>query len=230
MKVVVAAFNQEKALVGAFSMISNLRMDLFEALSSSEEAAGRGGLLCSCPPPGCCPQMKLPGRELLVRLGKLYLFWIIVLFPPRQARILSLRLESVYFIWLLKGKHDIMVYCIIQWRSRSWIMCAGEHEFVFSVKLFCWLFLWNVDDIKFHFPGYYESLFCGFEEQKIASSSINLKAKGKRCKIYLYEWVANMIWYKYSLAGLQPAARSQHLPRYPTSNWLWLLQEARLLT
>ena len=29
---VVAAFNQEKALVGAFSVILNLRMDLFEAL------------------------------------------------------------------------------------------------------------------------------------------------------------------------------------------------------
>ena len=28
-KVVVAAFNQEKALVGAFSLITNLRMDLF---------------------------------------------------------------------------------------------------------------------------------------------------------------------------------------------------------
>ena len=31
MKAVVAAFNQEKALVGAFSVITNLRMDLFEA-------------------------------------------------------------------------------------------------------------------------------------------------------------------------------------------------------
>ena len=32
MKAVVAAFNQEKALVGAFSVIPNLRMELFEAL------------------------------------------------------------------------------------------------------------------------------------------------------------------------------------------------------
>ena len=32
MKAVVAAFNQEKALVGAFSVITNLRMKLFEAL------------------------------------------------------------------------------------------------------------------------------------------------------------------------------------------------------
>ena len=32
MKAVVAAFNQEKALVGAFSVITNLRMELFEPL------------------------------------------------------------------------------------------------------------------------------------------------------------------------------------------------------
>ena len=32
MKAVVAAFNQEKALVGAFSVITNLQMQLFEAL------------------------------------------------------------------------------------------------------------------------------------------------------------------------------------------------------
>ena len=32
MKAVVAAFNQEKALIGAFSVITNLRMKLFEAL------------------------------------------------------------------------------------------------------------------------------------------------------------------------------------------------------
>ena len=30
MKAVVAAFNQEKALVGAFSVITNLRMELFK--------------------------------------------------------------------------------------------------------------------------------------------------------------------------------------------------------
>ena len=35
MKAVVAAFNQEKALVGAFSVITNLRMDLFEALKNN---------------------------------------------------------------------------------------------------------------------------------------------------------------------------------------------------
>ena len=35
MKAVVAAFNQEKALVGAFSVIMNLWIKLFEALVSS---------------------------------------------------------------------------------------------------------------------------------------------------------------------------------------------------
>ena len=34
-KAVVAAFNQEKALVGAFSVITNLRMELFEAIVCS---------------------------------------------------------------------------------------------------------------------------------------------------------------------------------------------------
>ena len=36
MKAVVAAFNQEKALVGAFSVVTNLRMELFEALLSTD--------------------------------------------------------------------------------------------------------------------------------------------------------------------------------------------------
>ena len=36
MKAVVAAFNQEKALVGAFSVITNLRMELFEALITTQ--------------------------------------------------------------------------------------------------------------------------------------------------------------------------------------------------
>ena len=36
MKAVVAAFNQEKALVGAFSVITNIRMELFQALAGAE--------------------------------------------------------------------------------------------------------------------------------------------------------------------------------------------------
>ena len=42
MKAVVAAFNQEKALVGAFSVITNLRMELF--------GAGRGEAAGTCVP------------------------------------------------------------------------------------------------------------------------------------------------------------------------------------
>ena len=47
MKAVVAAFNQEKVLEGAFSVITNLRMELFEALQQtphfcSYSADGRG--------------------------------------------------------------------------------------------------------------------------------------------------------------------------------------------
>ena len=41
MKAVVAAFNQEKALVGAFSVITNHRMDLFEALADTSHVKQR---------------------------------------------------------------------------------------------------------------------------------------------------------------------------------------------
>ena len=62
MKAVVAAFNQEKALVGAFSVITNLRMELFQALLGSVQLSPASSRSCSgaprsprCwPPPGCC--------------------------------------------------------------------------------------------------------------------------------------------------------------------------------
>ena len=38
MKAVVAAFNQEKALVGAFSVLMNFRMELFQALPTRDRA------------------------------------------------------------------------------------------------------------------------------------------------------------------------------------------------
>ena len=41
MKAVVAVFNQEKALVGAFSVITNLRMELFQALVN-KHGGGQG--------------------------------------------------------------------------------------------------------------------------------------------------------------------------------------------
>ena len=37
MKALVGAFNQEEALVGAFSVITNLRMELFQALEDKED-------------------------------------------------------------------------------------------------------------------------------------------------------------------------------------------------
>ena len=45
MKAVVAAFNQEKALVGAFSVITNLRMELFEALEMTAVWLQVGGMV-----------------------------------------------------------------------------------------------------------------------------------------------------------------------------------------
>ena len=45
MKAVVAAFNQEKALVGAFSVIMNLRMEIFEALQEAVVIVSPRGLI-----------------------------------------------------------------------------------------------------------------------------------------------------------------------------------------
>ena len=45
MKALVGAFTQEKALVGAFSVITNLRMELFEVLLSKARAKARKLLL-----------------------------------------------------------------------------------------------------------------------------------------------------------------------------------------
>ena len=52
MKAVVAAFNQEKALVGAFSVITNLRMELFEALVGTVKV--KKGNISIMPSPGRC--------------------------------------------------------------------------------------------------------------------------------------------------------------------------------
>ena len=52
MKAVVAAFNQEKALVGAFSVITNHRMELFGALVSTvAECENRSAAVISGIPP-----------------------------------------------------------------------------------------------------------------------------------------------------------------------------------
>ena len=46
MKAVVAAFNQEKALVGAFSVITNLRIKLLEAQVSSVRDKAQNWAVC----------------------------------------------------------------------------------------------------------------------------------------------------------------------------------------
>ena len=52
MKAVVAAFNQEKALVvGAFSVLTNLRMELFQALESTSKQPKQ---------PDCPPGVSFP--------------------------------------------------------------------------------------------------------------------------------------------------------------------------
>ena len=52
MKAVVAAFNQEKALIGAFSVITNLQMELFQAL------------MCGVLVTPCSVQLPQPARDL----------------------------------------------------------------------------------------------------------------------------------------------------------------------
>ena len=42
MKSLVGAFNQEKALVGAFFVITNLRLELFQALAETEQPSTGG--------------------------------------------------------------------------------------------------------------------------------------------------------------------------------------------
>ena len=60
MKAVVVAFNQEKALVGSFSVIMNLRMELFDALEQSgaerqgPAVASGHGLIVQQHHLGCC--------------------------------------------------------------------------------------------------------------------------------------------------------------------------------
>ena len=59
MKAVVAAFNQEKALVGAFSVITNLRMELFDALMFTPD-------IVAVSEPAPAPQFPAPARRLVL--------------------------------------------------------------------------------------------------------------------------------------------------------------------
>ena len=68
MKAVVAAFNQEKALVGAFSVITNLRMELFEPVHGSpDNKHGGQDTQPRCPRAEADPGTRAGVRHLGIR-------------------------------------------------------------------------------------------------------------------------------------------------------------------
>ena len=118
MKAVVAAFNQEKALVGALSVLTNLRMELFQALVDTE---------CRYP----LHTARLPGmgrRELLAagavfppqapRLGPVAAAGPVrgasAVPPPSQALQPTSRLQTRHRDW---GQEDKRNYKIVTKRS-----------------------------------------------------------------------------------------------------------------
>ena len=66
MKAIVAAFNQEKALVGAFSVITNLRMELFEALVEPYVPLSHLMLIASRPAAWSAGSLRARVRPLVV--------------------------------------------------------------------------------------------------------------------------------------------------------------------
>ena len=78
-KAVVAAFNQEKALVGAFSVITNLRMELFEALvpvqHSTVQMTVRGRYHKATVPVSLSPGRLLLSQWQCVAATKLHRQW-----------------------------------------------------------------------------------------------------------------------------------------------------------
>ena len=66
MKAVVAAFNQEKALVGAFSVITNLRMELFEAQVTTGAQHPASG---ECPPQDLDPTQARAFHAVTAKTG-----------------------------------------------------------------------------------------------------------------------------------------------------------------
>ena len=72
MKALVGAFNQEKALVGAFSVITNLRMELFQALVSTPvcivSTAPHASVSPQCVPVCGCASVRVRLGRVRVRL------------------------------------------------------------------------------------------------------------------------------------------------------------------
>ena len=62
----MAAFNQEKALVGAFSVITNLRMELFEALVMTFAVNETDELRVCVGPRTAAPAAEKTARKVIV--------------------------------------------------------------------------------------------------------------------------------------------------------------------
>ena len=75
MKAVVAAFNQEKALVGAFSVITNLRMDHFEALRHTQPGTNLAVAMISF---WIASMSLVAGKQSFIACG-LKLYWFMKL-------------------------------------------------------------------------------------------------------------------------------------------------------
>ena len=100
MKAVVAAFNQEKALVGAFSVITNLRMELFEALPvrARDKGGGLGRVLLSVLPALLLHLPRLPSQILLVVLQPEHIAVIIHIMVISAVNCTSEQLFSLFIL------------------------------------------------------------------------------------------------------------------------------------
>ena len=100
MKVVVAAFNQEKALVGAFSVITNLRMELFEALLGT-------------PDMGHCVLSRV---QLMGAAGG---DWVAVMVTDHNEGLLALKSAICCSFNCLSEQIDLRLVCRHQGRART---------------------------------------------------------------------------------------------------------------
>ena len=87
MKAVVAAFNQEKALVGAFSVITNLWMELFEPVVSQD-------LMSS---PLLLRDLRLLCAELTI-LAPAAVPLLLLLDPAVLGRVVAVVMQEVLFV------------------------------------------------------------------------------------------------------------------------------------
>ena len=98
MKAVVAAFNQENALVGAFSVITNPRVDLrlklyylVSAVQSAGVLTGRG--------PGSHSHWSRPVGGGQPRCNSVHTMWIVTLLPVTRALVKLLIIFLAPKLW-----------------------------------------------------------------------------------------------------------------------------------